>query len=113
MSLEDVVQLMLYMTDLSASVGNTDVAARVTLLGELASEEVVQLGTEDTVSDELALLADLARHLEDERAGKGRDVGKSMGLGPASSGRCNVHPSRPTAISELNPGLGPAVWLAH
>ena len=50
-------------THLSAGVGDTDVAARVTLLGELAGEEVIQLGAEDTVSDELALLADLTSHL--------------------------------------------------
>ena len=46
------------------SVCHTDIAARVTLLRELASKEVVELGLEDTVSDELALLRDLARHLE-------------------------------------------------
>ena len=52
--------------------GDTNIAARVTLLRELAGEEIVQLGAEDTVSDELALLADLAGHFEDE----GRPGGK-------------------------------------
>ena len=37
----------------SAGVCHTDIAARVTLLRELASEEIVELGLEDTVSDEL------------------------------------------------------------
>ena len=52
------------MAHLSTSVGDADVAARVTLLRELASEEIVELGLEDTVGDELALFADLARHFE-------------------------------------------------
>ena len=47
---------------LSAGVCHTDITARVTLLGKLASQEVVELGLEDTVGDELALFADLARH---------------------------------------------------
>ena len=52
------------MAHLSTSVGDADVAARVTLLGELAGEEIVELGREDTVGHELALLADLAGHVE-------------------------------------------------
>ena len=55
---------------LSTSVGDADVAARVTLLRKLAGEEVVQLGAEDTVSDELALLADLGGHLDGVLAGE-------------------------------------------
>lgn len=51
-------------TYLGAGVRYTDVTARVTLLGELASQKVVKLGLEDTVGYELALLADLARHLD-------------------------------------------------
>ena len=47
---------------LSTSVGNTDIATRVALLRKLAGEEIIEFGAEDTVSDELALLADLARH---------------------------------------------------
>jgi hypothetical protein len=43
-------------------VGDTDIATRVTLLGELTSEKLVQFCTEDTVCDELALFADLAGH---------------------------------------------------
>ena len=39
---------------------HTDIATRVTLLRELTGEEVVEFGTEDTVSDELPLLADLS-----------------------------------------------------
>ena len=41
---------------------HTDIATRVTLLRKLTGEEIVEFGTEDTVSDELALFADLARH---------------------------------------------------
>ena len=52
------------MTYFGAGVRDTDIAARVTLLGKLASEEVVELGLEDTVGYELALLANLARHLD-------------------------------------------------
>ena len=42
--------------------GDADVAARVTLLGKLAGEELVEFSTEDTIGDELSLLADLAGH---------------------------------------------------
>ena len=59
---------------LRAGVGHANVATRVALLRELAGEEIVQLGAEDTVSDELALLADLAGHLE-----SGREAGQSVG----------------------------------
>ena len=44
---------------LSASVCHTDITARVTLLRKLASQEVVKLGLEDTIGDELALFANL------------------------------------------------------
>lgn len=50
---------------LSAGVGDTNIAARVTLLRKLTGEEIVQLGAENTVSDKLALLADLAGHLDE------------------------------------------------
>ena len=59
---------------LGAGMGDPDIATRVTLLGQLAGEEIVQLGAKDTVSDELALLADLAGHLE-----SGREAGQSVG----------------------------------
>lgn len=39
--------------DLGAQGRNTDLDARVTILSQLALEELVQLGVEDTVSDEL------------------------------------------------------------
>ena len=45
--------------------GDTDIASRVALLCKLTSEEFVEFGTENTVSDELPLLADLrVRHLK-------------------------------------------------
>ena len=47
---------------LGAGVCHTDITARVALLGKLTSKEIVELGLEDTVGDELALFADLARH---------------------------------------------------
>lgn len=39
--------------DLSSGVGDTDLTARVSLLGELSGEELVELGSEDSVSYEL------------------------------------------------------------
>ena len=57
-------------THFGTSVCHTDIATRVTLLRELTGEEVVQLGAEDTVSDELALLADLGGHLDGVLAGE-------------------------------------------
>ena len=51
-------------THFGTGVCHTDIATRVTLLGELTGEEIIQLGEENTISDELALLADLAGHLE-------------------------------------------------
>ena len=41
---------------------DTDIASRVTLFCEFASEELVEFCTEDTVGDELAFLADLSGH---------------------------------------------------
>lgn len=49
-------------THLSAGVGDADVAARVTLLGQFAGEELVEFSAEDTIGHELSLLADLAGH---------------------------------------------------
>jgi hypothetical protein len=46
-----------------ASVGDTDITAGVALLGELASEELVEFGVEHTVGHKLALLANLSRHI--------------------------------------------------
>ena len=40
--------------------GDADLDARVSLLGELALEELVELGVEDTVSDELLALGAVA-----------------------------------------------------
>lgn len=54
-------------THFSASVCHTDITARITLLGELAGQKVIKFGLEDTVGDELALLADLTRHFEGVR----------------------------------------------
>ena len=45
--------------------GHTDIATRVTLLRELTGEEVVEFGTEDTVSNKLSLFGDLARHFDE------------------------------------------------
>ena len=51
-------------TDLCARVRDTDIATRVTFFRELAGEKVVQLGTEDTICNELALFANLSGHTE-------------------------------------------------
>lgn len=45
-------------TDIRDGRGDADLNTRVTLLSELASEELVQLGVEDTIGDELATLGD-------------------------------------------------------
>jgi hypothetical protein len=42
---------------------DTDVATRVAFLGKLTSKKFVQFGTEDTIRDELSLLADLSGHV--------------------------------------------------
>ena len=47
---------------LSASVGYTDIATRVTLLSEFAGEEFIEFGTENTISYELSLFTDLGGH---------------------------------------------------
>jgi hypothetical protein len=49
-------------TDLCARMRDSDIATRVTFLREFAGEKVVQLRTEDTICDELALFADLSGH---------------------------------------------------
>ena len=41
---------------------HTDIAARVTLLSQLASEKFVEFGAENAISDKLPLFADLGRH---------------------------------------------------
>ena len=48
---------------LRASMGYTNVTARVALFCEFAGEEFVEFGAEDTVCDKLALFADLGGHL--------------------------------------------------
>jgi hypothetical protein len=50
---------------LSASVGHSDIATRVTFLGQFAGEELVEFSTEDTIGDKLSLLANLAGHFEE------------------------------------------------
>jgi hypothetical protein len=46
--------------------GNSDIAARITLLGEFTGEEIVELCTENTVGDEFSSLADLGRHFRED-----------------------------------------------
>lgn len=45
--------------DLSPGVGHSDLAARVALVGQLAHEELGELGVEDTIGDGLSPLADV------------------------------------------------------
>ena len=75
---------------------DADFAARVTLGCKFTGEELAQLGAEDTVSDELALLADLAGHFECEA--KTREGTLSVRT-PVSSARRAVHP--PISITKL------------
>jgi hypothetical protein len=51
-----------YCTHLSTSVGHSNITTRVSLLGEFTGKEVIELGAENTVSDEFSPLADLGRH---------------------------------------------------
>jgi hypothetical protein len=48
---------------LGARMCNPDVATRVAFLGELTGEKFVQFGAEDTIRNELSLLADLSGHV--------------------------------------------------
>jgi len=50
--------------DLSASVSYADLTTRVTLLRKLAGEELVEFCAEDTIGNELSLLANLRGHFE-------------------------------------------------
>ena len=50
---------------LSASVGYTDIATRVTLLSEFASEKFIEFGTENTIRYEFSLFTDLGGHFWD------------------------------------------------
>jgi hypothetical protein len=68
-------------TDVGDGGSNSDFDPRVTLLGQLTLEELVQLGIEDTVRNELATLADsalLSGHIGGVECGKARNssVGK-------------------------------------
>lgn len=45
-------------TDIGDGRGDADLDTGITLLGQLAGEELVQFGIENTVSDELATLGD-------------------------------------------------------
>ena len=70
---------------LGTGVGDTDIAPRVTLLSQFTGEEFVDFCTEDTVRDELALLADLCGHFL-----KGIHSQSSV---PVSSKRADGNPS--------------------
>jgi len=48
---------------LSTRVCYTDITTRIPLLGQLAGKEFVEFGTENTISDELSLFADLRGHV--------------------------------------------------
>lgn len=51
--------------DLSAHGGHADLNARVSILAELTSEELVEFGVENTVLDEFSLLRDVSlTHIE-------------------------------------------------
>lgn len=53
-------------TYLSAGMGHSDIAARITLLGEFAGEKIVELCAENTVGDKFSSLADLGRHFRED-----------------------------------------------
>lgn len=79
----------------SSGVGDPDITTRVALLRQLASEEIVEFGTEDTVGHELALFADLSRHFG---AGDGLQDG-SKGQRLNSTGLSSVSSCAHPAIS--------------
>jgi len=54
---------------LGAGMSHADITTRVPFFGEFASKEFIELGAEYTISDELALFADLGGHLEDSSTG--------------------------------------------
>jgi hypothetical protein len=68
---------------------DTDIAARVTFLGEFTGKEFVEFGTENTVGNKLALFADLSGHVEEARSLWTRKI--SAKTSSESKGR---HPSR-------------------
>ena len=57
---------------LCTCVRNADVAARVALLCQLAGEKFIELGAEYTISDKLALFADLGGHYSGGAWGRGQ-----------------------------------------
>ena len=46
--------------------GHSDIAARVSLLGKFAGEEIVELSAENTIGDEFSPLANLGRHFGED-----------------------------------------------
>ena len=80
---------------LGAGMGDPDIATRVTLLGQLAGEEIVELCAEDTVGDELALLANLGGHFGLRRSLGGRESARASVIQPercpSSKWRAHFH----------------------
>lgn len=68
---------------------NADIATRVAFFSEFSGEEFIELGTEDTVSYELALFADLRGHFE----------GIYRARLESASSHWNVHPSPAASYS--------------
>ena len=81
-------------THFGTGVCHTDIATRVALLRKLAGEEIVEFGAEDTVSDELALLADLARHFSGRLPASRGKCQLAVHTHRASSKMIGVHPAR-------------------
>lgn len=105
------MQIKGFRTHFGTSVCYTDIATRVTLLGKFASEEVVELGTEDTVSDELALFADLAGHF-----GSWMSCGVRMTVSERFRGECYPKRSRriqPSAVVQMHPAFIYSIHNLH
>lgn len=76
--------------------GNPDITARVTLLGEFTGEKFVKFGAENTVCDKLALFADLSGHREEAASLRTRKISSKT-----SSGSKGRHPSQ----RGMHPGI--------
>ena len=55
-------RLQHWIAHFSSGVGDTDIAARVTLFGQFTGEEFIEFSAENTIRDKLSFFADLSGH---------------------------------------------------
>jgi len=63
---QDFLSMSCTNNNLGTSVGHSDIATRVSLLGKFAGKEIIELSAEDTIGDEFSPLADLGRHFGED-----------------------------------------------